>query len=119
MDREALCAFNEARLDMQFELFAPVLPDGTPKFPATYDDTKGHVYPGLRACHSAVRNRKDLRDGGFEMSHDFIARLRRSEVFFTPCEEALFSIRGRTYIISEVVDNELSGEWKFGLRSAV
>ena len=103
MNPAALQAFNAQRLQVQYGMFGQ---------PVNY---QGMTYVG---CHSAVKNSKSLRDGGFALAHDFICRLRKSDLRTRPLEEKEIIVGGKKYRISEVIDHPLSGEWRLGLRAS-
>lgn len=102
--KRSMTDFNQVRLDVQAALFGQVV-----------------VYEGksLTGCHTAVQSNKELRDGGFALIHDFICRIRKSDLPVAPQAEKKLTVGGRVYKIAEVVDHPVSGEWKLGLRSAV
>jgi hypothetical protein len=108
--REAMVAFNEARLEKQYELFGQCV---------TYVAKTGAPEILLLGCHSEVRSNKELRDGGFALMHDFVCRLRKSEYPDFPRVEGELTVGPVTYRIAEVIDHPISGEWKLGLRSNV
>jgi hypothetical protein len=110
IDREAMMAFNEARLETQYEMFGQLV---------VYIAKEGGPEMRLLGCHSEVRSNKELRDGGFALMHDFACRLRKFELQDRPKEEAQLIVGPITYRIAEVIDHPISGEWKLGLRSDV
>jgi hypothetical protein len=109
INRKALDAFNVHRLNALYETM------GTPvTYLARYDSPAPIK---LLGCHSAVRNNQQLRDGGYELLHDFTCRIRKDEYPTAPSCEGRLIVGLTTYRIAEVVDSALSGEWKLGLRT--
>lgn len=109
--KASVLAFNERRLDVQYEIYGQA---------GIYIAKKNTPEISVTVCHSAVRNNKELRDGGFALLHDFIGKIRKSALACAPLEEGSLTLvmGGKTYRIKEVVNHPLSGEWKLGLRTA-
>jgi hypothetical protein len=105
----AKSAFDKVRLPVAYRLH------GRPVF---YIAKTGATPVKLLGRHSQVRNNKELRDGGFALLHDFICRIRKSELPTKPLENGDLQVGLCVYRIGEVLDHPWSGEWKLGLRSA-
>ncbi len=101
--------FQAAALDRAYRLRG---------LPVVYTDRAGKAYQ-LLGRYSAIGNKERLQDGGFLQEHEFVCRLRRSEMPDKPQEEGALAVGGITFRVAEVVDHHTSLEWKLGLRSNV
>lgn len=70
----------------------------------------------IRAAVTAVTDRKQLEEGGFEYEHDAIARIDARHVAFTPKLGMSFvTARGQALVVREVREPGVSAEWRLGL----
>lgn len=76
------------------------------------------TYAGRALCvaFSAVRSRREIEAGGFEVMPDFIGRVDKSAYpWFTPAKGAIILIGSARYKITEIANIRLGNEWFFAL----
>lgn len=79
------------------------------------------MFEGRDLCvaRSAVRSRREIEGGGFDLMPDFVGRVDMAAFpWFTPVKGAHLVIDGAPYMITEVAKIQLGGEWFFGLGKA-
>lgn len=66
---------------------------------------------------TGVRSTKMLVEGGFEMTHDAIARVERwPGISFSLGKKITIFHTGKEYRIDEILDHPLNPEWRLGLK---
>ncbi len=84
----------------------------------TFNRATGGSYP-LQAMVSGVSDKRKLEDGGFMHSYDFVCRIPRASIPFTPTLPDTVTIASKTFRIAEIVDHPINPEWKLGLMAKV
>ena len=100
---EQVGGFNARRLTVQYDAFGTT---------ATFRGAS------LSVCHSSVRSRKQLEDGGFLREHDSLVRVKKASLGSTPLPMERITLGTKLFIVREVVDHPQSGEWLMGIEEA-
>ena len=67
------------------------------------------------ACVSGSTALRELQDAGFLQQHQCTIRFPRTALAGAPLLGDRVTIRGREYVVNEVIDNPADPEWKLGL----